>query len=110
MLNLIYESRIGSFSPVTYLDRVDLTLIRPLIYAPEKEIRSFVKGAKLPVADGSCPVNKHTKREEIKILLRDMSRKYRGFKYNIFSAIEKAEIDGYINPENIKKEKSPKHK
>ena len=103
MLNLIYESRIGSFSPVTYLDRIDLTLIRPLIYAPEKEIRSFAKNYNLPVVASPCPVDKKTKREEVKILLGDMSRKYKNFKYNIFSAIEKAEIDGYVNPERGRK-------
>ena len=105
MLNLIYESRIGSFSPVTYLDRSDLTLIRPLIFAPEKEIKSFTKSQNLPVVKNSCPADKKTRREEVKILLGDLSRKYRNFKYNIFSAIEKAEIDGYVNPENVKKRK-----
>jgi len=109
MLNLIYESRLSSFSPVTYLDRSDLTLIRPLIYAPEKEIKSFVKNINLPVVKNPCPVDKHTKREEVKTLLGDLSRKYRNFKYNIFSAIEKAEIDGYVNPENVKR-KSSKHR
>lgn len=99
MLNLIYESRIGSFSPVTYLDRIDITLIRPLIFAPEKEIRSFAKGQNLPVVTSLCPVDKKTKREEIKTLLGDMSKKYKNFRYNIFTAIEKAEIDGYVNPE-----------
>ncbi|MCL1857873.1 MAG: tRNA 2-thiocytidine biosynthesis TtcA family protein [Oscillospiraceae bacterium] len=102
MLNLIYESRLSSFSPVTYLDRSELTLIRPLIYAPEKEIKSFVKNINLPVVKNSCPADKKTRREDVKILLGDLSRKYRNFKYNIFSAIEKSEIDGYINPERRK--------
>ena len=108
MLNLIYESRISSFSPVTYLDRMDLTVIRPLIYAPEKEIRSFAKNQSLPVVKSSCPIDKKTKREDVKILLNDLSKKYKNFKYNIFSAIEKSEIDGYINPENINKNKNIK--
>ena len=98
MLNLIYESRIGAFSPVTELDRSELTLIRPLIYAPEKEINSFAKNHNLPVISGVCPADKKTKREEVKILLGDLSKKYSNFKYNIFSALEKAELDGYINP------------
>jgi len=102
IMNLIYESRIGSFSPVTYLDRIDITLIRPLIYAPEKEIRSFAKSHNLPVAQSPCPIDKLTKREDAKILLGELSRKYKNFKYNIFSAMEKAEIDGYIDPEKIK--------
>jgi len=110
MLNLIYEGRLGTFSPVTYLDRSELTLIRPLIYAPEKEVRAFTKNQNLPVVTSTCPVDKKTKREDVKILLGDLTKKYRNFKYNIFDAIEKAEIDGYVNPENVKNEKSPKHK
>jgi len=102
MLNLIYESRISSFSPVTYLDRSGLTLIRPLVYAPEKDIRSFAANQNLPVIKNTCPADKKTKREDVKILLGNLSKKYKNLKYNIFSAIEKAEIDGYINSENIK--------
>ena len=112
MLNLIYESRISSFSPVTYLDRSGLTLIRPLIYAPEKDIKSFAANQNLPVIKNTCPAAQKTKREDVKILLGDLSRKYKNLKYNIFSAIEKSEIDDYINPDNVKREreKSPKHK
>ena len=105
MLNLIYESRLGSFSPVTYLDRSGLVLIRPLVYAPEKEIRSFAKTQNLPVVKNPCPADKNTKREEVKALLSELSKKYRNFKYRIFAAIEKAEIDGYLDP---KKRKGPK--
>lgn len=102
MLNIIYESRLGTFSPVTYLDRSDLTLIRPLIFVPEKDIKSFAKGQNLPVIKSACPVDKKTKREDVKILLSDLSKTYKNMKYNIFSAIEKSEIDGYINPENVR--------
>lgn len=95
LLNLIYEGRIGTFSPVTYLDRTDLTLIRPLIYTPEKEIENFVKKAVLPVVKSPCPVDKKTKREDVKILLADLSQKYKNIKYNIFGALRLKEIDGY---------------
>ena len=110
MLNLIYESRLSSFSPVTYLDRSALTLIRPLVYAPEKEIRSFAKNQNLPVVKNPCPADKNTKREEVKTLLYDLSKKYKNFKYHIFAALEKAEISGYINPENIKRKRGAKEK
>jgi len=95
MLNLIYEGRIGTFSPVTYLDRTDLTLIRPLIYAPEKEVRNFANKSNLPVIISPCPVDKKTKREDVKQLLADLSKKYKNIKYNIFGAIRLKEIDGY---------------
>ena len=105
MLNLIYERRLGSFSPVTQLDKSGLVLIRPLVLAPEKEIRSFAKGQNLPVLKNTCPADKHTKREEVKALLGELSQKYKNFKYNIFAAIEKAEISGYVNPERTKGKK-----
>ena len=95
MMNLIYEGRIGTFSPVTYLDRTDLTLIRPLIYTPEKEVRSFTNKVKLPVVVNTCPADKKTKREEVKLMIADLSKKYKNIKYNIFGAIRLKEIDGY---------------
>ena len=42
MMNLFIEGRFGCFSPVTYLDRIGVTVIRPLIYCPEKEIIGFI--------------------------------------------------------------------
>jgi len=105
MLNLIYESRLGSFSPVTQLDKSGLVLIRPLVYAPEKEIRSFAKSQNLPVLKNTCPADKHTKREEVKALLGELSKKYKDFKHHIFAAVEKAEISGYMNPKKTKGKK-----
>ena len=32
LLSLIFEGRFHSFSPKTYLDRMDLTVIRPMLY------------------------------------------------------------------------------
>lgn len=97
MLNLIYEGRIGTFSPVTYLDRTNLHLIRPLIYMPEREVRNFAAKAALPVIKNECPADKKTKREDVKVLLGDLSKKYKGIKQRIFGAIQRREIDGYIN-------------
>ena len=64
MHNLIHEGRIGCFSPVTYLSRKDITMIRPLIYAPEMDIRYFIgKNPSLPVIESKCPEDKNTERE-----------------------------------------------
>ena len=38
MLSLIYEGRFHTFSPRTYWDRMDLTLIRPLIFLDEGDV------------------------------------------------------------------------
>ena len=95
MLNLFFEGRIGCFSPVTYLSRTDITLIRPLIYMPEKDIRYFTKRENLPVLTSPCPADGHTEREEMKKLLDDLERCHRGLRHRIFRALSAAGVDGF---------------
>lgn len=95
MLNLFYEGRLGSFSPVTYLSRKDLTMIRPLIYAQEKDVRYFVNHHPLPVITSPCPADKNTERESMKQLLAELERNNKGLRHRIFGAMQKAGLDGY---------------
>lgn len=95
MLNLFYEGRIGVFSPVTYLSRSNVTVIRPMIYMPEKDIRYFAKKEGLPVVTSTCPADKHTEREEMKQFLARLDRENRGLKYRIYGAIQRGEVDGF---------------
>lgn len=89
-LNLIHEGRLGAFLPVTYLSRRNITVIRPLIYAPEKEIRAFAQRNNLPVAPPICPADGHTQREAMKQMMQSLSREYKGVKHRVFEAIKKA--------------------
>lgn len=93
MLSMLYEGRIHTFSPVTYLDQKDLHLIRPLIYAQEKDVKAFVKAEGLQIVPSPCHVNGKTKRQYIKDLLRELSIKNRYVKNNIFGAIQRSHID-----------------
>lgn len=95
MLNLFYEGRLGCFAPVTYLDRTDVTVIRPFLYAPEKDIRYFASQAALPVIESGCPANGNTERENMKKLLADLEYHNKGLRHRIFGAMQKAELDGY---------------
>ncbi len=95
MLNLFFEGRLGSFSPVTYLSRKDLTMIRPLIYAQEKDVRYFVNRHPLPVIESTCPADKTTERESMKKLLSELERNNKGLRHRIFGAMQKAGLDGY---------------
>ncbi len=76
MMSLLFEGRIHTFHPVTYLSRSDLTVIRPLIYLPEKHISHMAKALSLPVIKSPCPANGHTRRQEMKELLASLARKY----------------------------------
>ena len=95
MLNLFYEGRIGCFQPVTFLSNTGITLIRPMIYMPEKDVRYFASKNTLPVVKSSCPADGNTEREEMKNLLHELERKNKGLRYRIFGAIQRGEIDGF---------------
>ena len=95
MLNLFYEGRLGCFQPVTYLSHTDITMIRPMIYMPEKDIRYFASKVKLPVVKSPCPADGNTEREEMKRLLASLERENKGLRYRIFGAIQRGEIDGF---------------
>ncbi len=95
MLNLFFEGRIGCFSPVSYLSRIGLRLIRPMVYMPEKDVRYFASKNELPVVKSSCPADRNTEREEMKKLLAELDRKHRGLRYRIFGAMQRGEIDGF---------------
>ena len=106
MLNLFFEGRIGCFSPVTYLSRVGIRMIRPMIYMPEKDVRYFANKVQLPVVKSPCPADGNTQREEMKKLLADLDKKHDGLRYRIFGAMQRGEIDGFreISPMKGKKE------
>ena len=89
MMSLIYEGRISCFQPVTDLDRTGIIQIRPMLYLHEKTINSFVNRQELPVLHNRCPVDKHTKREEIKQLVYDLSAQYPDLKERIFGAMQR---------------------
>lgn len=89
MMSLIYEGRISCFQPVTDLDRTGIIQIRPMLYLHEKTINSFAEKNELPVIHNRCPIDKRTKREEIKKLVYDLSATYPDLKERIFGAMQR---------------------
>ena len=74
LLSLFYESRLNTFAPITYMDRMDVTIIRPLVFFPEKEALSAARRLELPVQKANCPVAGLTKREDMKNLITEFRR------------------------------------
>lgn len=96
IMNLFNEGRIGCFSPVTYLDRRDITIIRPLIYCPEKSIKYYVKHANgLPLIESPCPADRDSERQRVKDLLYNLEKDYDGLKHRIFGAMQRSDLDGF---------------
>lgn len=93
IMNLFQGGTVGSFSPVSYLSRKDLTLIRPFVFVREKDIEQAVRRNNLPVVKSKCPADKVTQREETKKLLSELDKKYPGIHERIVGALEKSHID-----------------
>lgn len=88
LMSLIYEGRFHTFSPVTYLDRMNLTVIRPLMYMQEADVIGFVNKYDVPVVKSPCPADGYTKREYIKQLLKTLNQENPGVKERMFTAIQ----------------------
>ena len=88
LMSLIFEGRLHTFHPNTYLSRKDITVIRPMIYAPEKDVIHVVKKLNLPVVHNPCPADGHSKREEMKQLIRTLSKDYPHLKDYMLSALQ----------------------
>lgn len=95
LMSLIYEGRFHTFSPVTYLDRMKLTVIRPLMYMNEADVIGFVNKYELPVVKSPCPADGHTKREYIKNLLCQLNLENPGVKERMFTAIQNGNMKGW---------------
>lgn len=94
-MNLLFGGKLGVFKPVSYMDRLDITLIRPLLAIEEKTIIQFVNAKQIPIIHNPCPADKHTKREEMKKLVEDLSEKYPNVRQNFFNAVTNVQEDNF---------------
>lgn len=95
IMNLFREGRVGCFAPKSYLSRKDLTMIRPLVFAPESKIISCCRQNNFEVIKSLCPVDKLTERQRVKEFLEMKEREDNGFKQRIFGALRKNGNDGW---------------
>ncbi len=95
LLSLIFEGRFYSFSPRTYLDRMDLTVIRPMMFVSEADVIGFKNKYDLPVVKSRCPIDGYTKRQYAKELVRELNLAHPGAKQRMFTAILNGDIKGW---------------
>lgn len=89
LLNLLYTGNIGTFAPMSFMDRTKITLIRPLVYTPEKEIKRFIKKNNLSVMPKVCPMDGVSKREDMKQLIYLLGKNIPMIRANLFGAIKR---------------------
>ncbi len=95
LLNLFYTGSISTFAPISYMDRSKMTLIRPLIYAPEKEIRKFIKRNNIEVIKKNCPMDGVSKREDMKNMIKSLQVDLPHIRSNLYGAIKRSNIKGW---------------
>lgn len=91
LLSMFYEGRINTFLPKTYLSRANITVIRPMIYLDEHQIKAFIKNSNIPIVENPCPANGFTKREYIKNLTYSLEKDIPGLKNNLLNSLSNTE-------------------
>lgn len=95
LMNLLNGGKIGCFSPVSYLSNKKLYLIRPLIFAYEKDVAAAARRANLPVVKSRCPMDKVSNRQNTKELLKSLEKEYPAVRKKIIGALERSHIDNW---------------
>ena len=95
LMNLLNGGKIGCFSPVSYLSKKKLYLIRPLIFAYEKDVAAAARRANLPVVKSRCPMDKVSNRQNMKELLKALEKDNPAVRKKIIGALERSHIDNW---------------
>lgn len=111
-MSLLYEGRINTFAPVTYLSRRNVSVIRPLVFLPEKYALGVARARNLPVLPPNCDVAGHTKREEAKQLIAHLRTLSPDFEEKFMHALSTTETYGLwdrmrLKPEEPKRAEEP---
>ena len=95
LMSLLFEGRMSCFKPVTHMTRANIWQIRPMVYAGEGTITNLADSLQLPIVENPCPMDKESKRHEIKVLIRELSARYPDLKSKVFGAMQRLPLDGW---------------
>lgn len=95
MMSILYEGRYHVFKPKTYLDRIDLHVIRPMIYVSENDIIQFMFENHLEPVKNLCPADGVTKRSEIKAMISKLKILYPDITEKFISSIESVDAGSF---------------
>ncbi|MBO0421662.1 tRNA 2-thiocytidine biosynthesis TtcA family protein [Enterococcus plantarum] len=107
-MNFLFHGKMASFDPISYLSKSDISLVRPLLYVEEKQIIQFVQRETLPVIFNPCPVDKKTKREEIKHLVDGLAQSYPDMREKFIMGMEQGVANNFWTKSTKSIDKEPK--
>lgn len=73
-LNFLYSGNMNRLSYLSYLDRSDITVIRPFLETSEETIQHYVRTHQIPVIKNPCPMDNHSKRYNVHQLIKQISQ------------------------------------
>ena len=94
-MNLWNEGRIGTFSPVTYLSRKDITMLRPMCLAWESDVINAMRETKAPIVKSTCPMDGVTNRQNMKNFISERCKTDPSFRQKSLNAFQKKDLDGW---------------
>ncbi len=89
-MSLLSSGQLTTFQPKTYLDRTNITVIRPLVYVRESEITEFTRG--FDILKSPCPFDGLTNRQRIKNLIVELERDFPDLFNHLAAAMRKNSI------------------
>lgn len=91
LMSMFFEGRVSCFLPLTYLNRIDITIIRPMLYVNEREIKSLCTKLNLPIVKNPCPADGNTKRQYMKDLTYNLEKDIPGLKDRLLGCLANTE-------------------
>lgn len=88
LMNLLRNGRFRSFQPKLWHDRVDIWLIRPMIYLTERQILNEVDRLGIKTCQHCCKFGADTERSRTKTLIAELSPRFPDIKRSILHALE----------------------
>ncbi|MEG2017121.1 MAG: ATP-binding protein [Clostridium sp.] len=102
VMTMFYEGRVNCFSPKSYMEKFNLSIIRPMVYIDEYMIKKAVREYNYPIIKNPCPADGHTKRQEVKEMVKNLSSTFPNLKDKLFSALNNSDQLFIWDRENIK--------
>ena len=98
-LNLFFGGRLKAMAPKLASDDGRHIVIRPLAYAPEREIARYARGREFPIIPCNlCGSQENMQRVAVKKMLAVWEEQFPGRTESIFSALRSVEVEHLADP------------
>ncbi len=109
LMSQLYSGKIQTFLPKSYLDKTDITVIRPLVYLREAEIKEFIETLSYVPMPSPCPVQGKTYRHKVKDLIGSLTRENPFVYTNLAAAMRADAVADLWPPAASREEMREKH-